>query len=196
MASNFNEKGVTLIEGAFVMLLFCIVFSISVYYINLTMVVSKALEAGQQMYLVGSQLEQSIKSGECICKTADEDCKECVKKKIEKLYVAHGFTIPLRTSLRSLSTEPGVGVLIYPMDTRYKSFADLDEIYFTSAASKEKAVIIDGTKNYIISPISKVSFAINGVTDNNQKYLTLNDFGIDTTLPGRMYPGIYFEIPI
>ncbi|ELP0584204.1 hypothetical protein ACNHGM_004343 [Escherichia coli] len=193
MVSEYNEKGVTLIEAAFVLMLFCFVFTLSVYYIHLTLIVSKSLSLGQAMNSVGSQLERIIKSGECECTTStDSDCKKCLTAKmnssdeIKKLSISGGLRVAIRPG------SSGVGILIYTTDQLTKGgtfFTSLDEIYFTVAGTKEKAVIInyDGT----ITTPAKIRIA------GSEPLLTLKSFGIaGPGGPSFMYPGIYFEVPV
>lgn len=193
MVSEYNEKGVTLIEAAFVLMLFCFVFTLSVYYIHLTLIVSKSLSLGQAMNSVGSQLERIIKSGECECTTStDSDCKKCLTAKmnssdeIKKLSISGGLRVAIRPG------SSGVGILIYTTDQLTKGgtfFTSLDEIYFTVAGTKEKAVIInyDGT----ITTPAKIRIA------GSELLLTLKSFGIaGPGGPSFMYPGIYFEVPV
>lgn len=190
MVSEYNEKGVTLIEAAFVLMLFCFVFTLSVYYIHLTLIVSKSLSLGQAMNSVGSQLERIIKSGECECTTSTDNCKACLTAKmnssdeIKKLSISGGLRVAIRPG------SSGVRILIYTTDQLTKGgtfFTSLDEIYFTVAGTKEKAVIInyDGT----ITTPAKIRIA--------GSEPTLKSFGIASPGgPSFMYPGIYFEVPV
>ncbi|CAM6744074.1 hypothetical protein K3E25_004523 [Escherichia coli] len=199
MDSRYSEKGITLIEAAFVLMLFCFIFTLSVYYIHLTMIVSKSLSLGQTMNTVGNQLEFIIKSGQCECDGANDICTKCLTNKIissdeiKKLNNSES----LRVAVRSLSTKKGVGILIYPSDLATKRgtfFTSLDEIYFTIAGTKEKAIIINPDSS--ITTPNKISLVIDNVVDDNKKIFKLSDFGIADTGPSRMYPGIYFEVPV
>ncbi|EFO4711198.1 hypothetical protein A3376_25110 [Escherichia coli] len=199
MDSKYSEKGITLIEGAFVLILFCFIFTLSVYYIHLTMVVSKSLSLGQTMNTLGNQLEFIIKSGRCECQFADPDCKKCLTNEIrnsdeiKKLNNSES----LRVAVRNLNKKKGVGILIYPSDILTKKgtfFTSLDEIYFTIAGTKEKAIIINQDSS--ITTPNKISFVIANVVDDNKKIFKLSDFGIADTGPSWMYPGIYFEVPV
>lgn len=197
MVFKYNENGISLIEGAFVLMLFCFIFTLSVYYIHLTMITSKSLSLGQTMNTVGNQIEWIVKSGECECQLADNTCKKCLttaianSDEIKKLNDAFS----LRVAVRSLATKSGVGVLLYPSELATKKgtfFTSLDEIYFSLAGTREKAVIINTNSN--ITTPNKISLVLDNVTDNNKKTLKLSDFGITTTGPSWMYPGMYFEI--
>lgn len=197
MVFKYNENGISLIEGAFVLMLFCFIFTLSVYYIHLTMITSKSLSLGQTMNTVGNQIEWIVKSGECECLLADNTCRKCLttaianSDEIKKLNDASS----LRVAVRSLATKSGVGVLLYPSELATKNgtfFTSLDEIYFTLAGTREKAVIINTNSN--ITTPNKISLVLDNVTDNNKKTLKLSDFGITTTGPSWMYPGMYFEI--
>ncbi|HBA7664157.1 TPA: hypothetical protein J1431_004403 [Escherichia coli] len=197
MVFKYNENGISLIEGAFVLMLFCFIFTLSVYYIHLTMITSKSLSLGQTMNTVGNQIEWIVKSGECECQLADNTCKKCLttaianSDEIKKLNAASS----LRVAVRSLATKSGVGVLLYPSELATKKgtfFTSLDEIYFSLAGTREKAVIINTNSN--ITTPNKISLVLDNVTDNNKKTLKLSDFGITTTGPSWMYPGMYFEI--
>ncbi|HBA8915724.1 TPA: hypothetical protein J1246_004339, partial [Escherichia coli] len=197
MVSKYNEKGISMIEAAFVLMLFCFIFTLSVYYIHLTMIVSKSLSLGQTMNTIGNQIEFIVKSGRCECKLADETCKACLTRaitnsdEIKKL----NYASSLRVSIRSLTKKAGIGVLIYPSETLTKGgtfFTSLDEIYFTIAGTREKAVVIN--PNSSITTPNKISLVLDNITDNNKKILKLSDFGIATTGPNWMYPGMYFEI--
>ncbi|CAD5781056.1 TPA: hypothetical protein J1184_004551 [Escherichia coli] len=199
MVFKYNEKGVTLIEGAFVLMLFCFIFTLSVYYIHLTMIVSKSLSLGQTMNTLGSHIEFIIKSGKCECKFADDICKKCLENEImnSDLIKKLNQTESLRVATRNLITKEGVGILIYPTALGTKNgtfFTSLDEIYFTIAGTKEKAIIINPDSS--ITTPNKISFVIGNVIDNNKKLFKLSDFGIADTGPSWMYPGIYFEVPV
>ncbi|HAZ3670876.1 TPA: hypothetical protein J1056_004630 [Escherichia coli] len=103
----------------------------------------------------------------------------------------------LRVATRNLITKEGVGILIYPTVLGTKNgtfFTSLDEIYFTIAGTKEKAIIISPDSS--ITTPNKISFVIGNVIDNNKKLFKLSDFGIADTGPDWMYPGIYFEVPV
>lgn len=78
MVFKYNENGISMIEAAFVLMLFCFIFTLSVYYIHLTMITSKSLSLGQTMNTVGNQIEWIVKSGECECHLADNTCKACL----------------------------------------------------------------------------------------------------------------------
>ncbi|EFG4029628.1 hypothetical protein V8747_004224 [Escherichia coli] len=197
MVFKYNENGISLIEAAFVLMLFCFIFTLSVYYIHLTMITSKSLSLGQTMNTVGNQIEWIVKSGECECHLADNTCKACLTTAIansDEIKKLNGVS-SLRVAVRSLATKSGVGVLLYPSELATKNgtfFTSLDEIYFTLAGTREKAVIIN-TNSTITTP-NKISLVLDNVTDNNKKILKLSDFGITTTGPSWMYPGMYFEI--
>lgn len=161
------------------------------------MITSKSLSLGQTMNTVGNQIEWIVKSGECECQLADNTCKKCLttaianSDEIKKLNDAFS----LRVAVRSLATKSGVGVLLYPSELATKKgtfFTSLDEIYFSLAGTREKAVIINTNSN--ITTPNKISLVLDNVTDNNKKTLKLSDFGITTTGPSWMYPGMYFEI--
>ena len=197
MVSKYNEKGIGLIEGAFVLMLFCFIFTLSVYYIHLTMIVSKSLSLGQTMNTVGNQIELIVKSGRCECKLADDTCRQCLASEISNSNEINKLNDSslLRVAVRSLTTKAGVGVLIYPSELATKKgtfFTSLDEIYFTIAGTREKAVVIN--QNSSITTPNNISLVLGNVTDNNKKILKLSDFGIATTGPNWMYPGMYFEI--
>ena len=197
MVFKYNENGISLIEAAFVLMLFCFIFTLSVYYIHLTMITSKSLSLGQTMNTVGNQIEWIVKSGECECHSADNTCRTCLTTAIansDEIKKLNGV-FSLRVAVRSLATKSGVGVLLYPSELATKNgtfFTSLDEIYFTLAGTREKAVIIN-TNSKITTP-NKISLVLNNVTDNNKKILKLSDFGITATGPSWMYPGMYFEI--
>ncbi|EGL0039060.1 hypothetical protein KBS16_004857 [Escherichia coli] len=197
MASKYNENGISLIEGAFVLMLFCFIFTLSAYYIHLTMIVSKSLSLGQTMNTVGNQIGFIIKSGVCECKQADDTCRKCLTKAIANSDEINRVNDAksLRIAVRNLINKYGVGVLIYPSELSTKNgtfFTSLDEIYFTVAGTKEKAIVIN--PNSSITTPNKISHVLGNVTDNNKKILYLSDFGITTTGPSWMYPGMYFEI--
>lgn len=163
------------------------------------MVVSKSLSLGQTMNTLGNQLEFIIKSGRCECQFADPDCKKCLineirnSDEIKKLNNSES----LRVAVRNLNKKKGVGILIYPSDILTKKgtfFTSLDEIYFTIAGTKEKAIIINQDSS--ITTPNKISFVIANVVDDNKKIFKLSDFGIADTGPSWMYPGIYFEVPV
>lgn len=197
MVSKYDEKGVTLIEAGFILILFCFIFIFSVQYIHLTLVVSRSLSLGQILNTVGNQIELIVKSGECECQSANSICSQCLTNavldsdEIKKLNLVSS----LKVALRSLNTKNGIGVLIYPDETITKEgsyYINLDEIYFTIAGTREKSVIIYEDSS-IMTP-SKISFVIDNITDNNKKILNLSDFGIETTGPRQSIAGIYFEI--
>ncbi len=199
MVFKHNENGISLIEAAFVLMLFCFIFTLSVYYIHLTMITSKSLSLGQTMNTVGNQIEWIVKSGECECRFADNTCKTCLTTAIansDEIKKLNGVS-SLRVAVRNLATatKSGVGVLLYPSELATKNgtfFTSLDEIYFTLAGTREKAVIINTDSN--ITTPNKISLVLDNVTDNNKKILKLSYFGITTIGPSWMYPGMYFEI--
>ncbi|EKC0318889.1 hypothetical protein ACRV79_004345 [Escherichia coli] len=197
MVFKYNENGISLIEAAFVLMLFCFIFTLSVYYIHLTMITSKSLSLGQTMNTVGNQIEWIVKSGECECLLADNKCTACLTTAIansDEIKKLNGVS-SLRVAVRRLATKSGVGVLLYPSELATKNgtfFTSLDEIYFTLAGTREKAVIINTNSN--ITTPNNISLVLDNVTDNNQKILKLSEFGITTTGPSWMYPGMYFEI--
>ncbi|EFF4663924.1 hypothetical protein VXS29_23100 [Escherichia coli] len=197
MVFKYNENGISLIEAAFVLMLFCFIFTLSVYYIHLTMITSKSLSLGQTMNTVGNQIEWIVKSGECECLLADNTCTECLTKAIansDEIKKLNGVS-SLRVAVRRLTTKSGMGVLLYPSELATKNgtfFTSLDEIYFTLAGTREKAVIINTNSN--ITTPNKISLVLDNVIDNDKKILKLSDFGITTTGPSWMYPGMYFEI--
>ncbi|EOW4438498.1 hypothetical protein ACOXN6_003626 [Shigella sonnei] len=197
MVSKNDEKGISLIEGAFVLILFCFIFTLSVYYIHLTMIVSKSLSLGQAMNTVGNQIELIVKSGGCECQSADSTCKICLTNAIlnsdEIKNLNHVSS--LHVVLRTLRTKEGVGVLIYPTESATKNgsfLTNLDEIYFTIAGTREKAVVIN--QNSSITTPNNITLVLDNITENNKKILNLSEFGIATTGPNQMYPGMYFEI--
>ncbi|EOX5181987.1 hypothetical protein ACPSTZ_004191 [Escherichia coli] len=197
MVFKYNENGISLIEAAFVLMLFCFIFTLSVYYIHLTMITSKSLSLGQTMNTVGNQIEWIVKSGECECLLADNTCTECLTKAIansDEIKKLNGVS-SLRVAVRRLTTKSGMGVLLYPSELATKNgtfFTSLDEIYFTLAGTREKAVIINTNSN--ITTPNKISLVLDNVIDNDKKILKLSDFGITTAGPSWMYPGMYFEI--
>ncbi|EFE0071274.1 hypothetical protein ACNFMA_004733 [Escherichia coli] len=197
MVFKYNENGISLIEAAFVLMLFCFIFTLSVYYIHLTMITSKSLSLGQTMNTVGNQIEWIVKSGECECLLADNKCTACLTTAIansDEIKKLNGVS-SLRVAVRRLATKSGVGVLLYPSELATKNgtfFTSLDEIYFTLAGTREKAVIINTNSN--ITTPNNISLVLDNVTDNNKKILKLSEFGITTTGPSWMYPGMYFEI--
>lgn len=197
MVFKYNENGISLIEAAFVLMLFCFIFTLSVYYIHLTMITSKSLSLGQTMNTVGNQIEWIVKSGECECLLADNKCTACLTTAIansDEIKKLNGVS-SLRVAVRRLATKSGVGVLLYPSELATKNgtfFTSLDEIYFTLAGTREKAVIINTNSN--ITTPNNISLVLDNVTDNNNKILKLSEFGITTTGPSWMYPGMYFEI--
>ena len=197
MVFKYNENGISLIEAAFVLMLFCFIFTLSVYYIHLTMITSKSLSLGQTMNTVGNQIEWIVKSGECECLLADNTCTECLTKAIansDEIKKLNGVS-SLRVAVRRLTTKSGMGVLLYPSELATKNgtfFTSLDEIYFTLAGTREKAVIINTNSN--ITTPNKISLVLDNVIENDKKILKLSDFGITTTGPSWMYPGMYFEI--
>lgn len=197
MVFKYNENGISLIEAAFVLMLFCFIFTLSVYYIHLTMITSKSLSLGQAMNTVGNQIEWIVKSGECECLLADNKCTACLTTAIansDEIKKLNGVS-SLRVAVRRLATKSGVGVLLYPSELATKNgtfFTSLDEIYFTLAGTREKAVIINTNSN--ITTPNNISLVLDNVTDNNKKILKLSEFGITTTGPSWMYPGMYFEI--
>lgn len=161
------------------------------------MITSKSLSLGQTMNTVGNQIEWIVKSGECECLLADNTCTECLTKAIansDEIKKLNGVS-SLRVAVRRLTTKSGMGVLLYPSELATKNgtfFTSLDEIYFTLAGTREKAVIINTNSN--ITTPNKISLVLDNVIENDKKILKLSDFGITTTGPSWMYPGMYFEI--
>lgn len=191
MVSDKNEKGLTLIEAAFVMLIFCVVFPISIYYISLTMTMSKAINLGELMYISGSKIEYMIKSGQCVCSSATEECASCLETVLNGMTQSENFSDALKVKISNIKNASGISVLIYPKDIT--SYTDLDKIYFTLAASKEKAVIVGGTGGGdSIEPISKITPFIRGCYNNSDKKILVGDFNLDYSF--YPYPGVYFEV--
>ncbi|MED8997485.1 hypothetical protein RCM47_24335 [Escherichia coli] len=193
MDSSKNERGVTLIEAAFVLIIFCVIFPLSIYYISLTITVSKAINLGELMYSTGNTIEYMIKSGECVCTSASDQCAECIENAVTDMEKSNNYSGALKVSLSNIKGgASGVSVFIYPTDKT--SYTDLDKIYFTLAATKEKAVIVGGLGGGgTINPISNITPYVKGVADNSEKVINLADYSSES-YPMYPYPGIYFEV--
>ncbi|MFD78393.1 hypothetical protein EE249_25085, partial [Escherichia coli] len=114
-----NEKGVGLIEIAFVLILFTAVLPMSLYYISLSKTVSDSILLGELMDSYVSDIKMKYKTGVC------KDVNDCIKKSTE-----HFNSRKSKNSLKIKVKNFKNAVLIYP-DGKIKF--SIDEIYVAMA---------------------------------------------------------------
>ncbi|HHI0573766.1 TPA: hypothetical protein ACP4P8_004484 [Escherichia coli] len=123
-----NEKGVGLIEIAFVLILFTAVLPMSLYYMSLSKRLSDSILLGELMDSYVSDIKMKYKTGVC------NDVGDCIKKSAEYFNSRKG-----ENSLKITVESYNNAVLIYPDG---KINFSIDEIYVAMAGAKENLILV------------------------------------------------------
>lgn len=124
-----NEKGVGLIEIAFVLILFTAVLPMSLYYMSLSKTVSDSILLGELMDSYVSDIKMKYKTGVC------NDVGDCIKKSAE-YFNSRKSKNSLKIKVESFNNN---AVLIYPEG---KINFSIDEIYVAMAGAKENLILV------------------------------------------------------
>lgn len=123
-----NEKGVGLIEIAFVLILFTAVLPMSLYYMSLSKRLSDSILLGELMDSYVSDIKMKYKTGVC------NDVGDCIKKSAE-YFNSRKSENSLKITVESYNNA----VLIYPDG---KINFSIDEIYVAMAGAKENLILV------------------------------------------------------
>lgn len=123
-----NEKGVGLIEIAFVLILFTAVLPMSLYYMSLSKRLSDSILLGELMDSYVSDIKMKYKTGVC------NDVGDCIKKSAE-YFNSRKSENSLKITVESYNNA----VLIYPGG---KINFSIDEIYVAMAGAKENLILV------------------------------------------------------
>ncbi|EFI6428686.1 hypothetical protein GRR07_24150, partial [Escherichia coli] len=129
-----NEKGVGLIEIAFVLILFTAVLPMSLYYMSLSKTVSDSILLGELMDSYVSDIKMKYKTGVC------NDVDDCIEKSA-KYFNSRKSKNSLKIIVESFNND---AVLIYPDG---KINFSIDEIYVAMAGAKENLILVSNDGN-------------------------------------------------
>ncbi|EFH5808448.1 hypothetical protein GO552_19955 [Escherichia coli] len=129
-----NEKGVGLIEIAFVLILFTAVLPMSLYYVSLSKTVSDSILLGELMDSYVSDIKMKYKTGGC------NDVNDCIRKSAE-YFNSRKINNSLKINVESINSD---AVLIYPEG---KNKFSIDEIYVAMAGAKENLILVSNDGN-------------------------------------------------
>ncbi|EFB1744742.1 hypothetical protein FJI38_26450, partial [Escherichia coli] len=129
-----NEKGVGLIEIAFVLILFTAVLPMSLYYMSLSKTVSDSILLGELMDSYVSDIKMKYKTGVC------NDVDDCIEKSAE-YFNSRKSKNSLKIIVESFNND---AVLIYPDG---KINFSIDEIYVAMAGAKENLILVSNDGN-------------------------------------------------
>ena len=163
-----NEKGVGLIEIAFVLILFTAVLPMSLYYISLSKTVSDSILLGELMDSYVSDIKMKYKTG--VCKNVDD----CINKSAE-----HFNSRESKNSLKIKVKNFKNAVLIYP-DGKIKF--SIDEIYVAMAGAKENLFLVSNDGN------NKNNYNGVSIADKTKVYMFKNLRHVNSL------PVVYFKL--
>ena len=132
--SIMNEKGVGLIEIAFVLILFTAVLPMSLYYVSLSKTVSDSILLGELMDSYVSDIKMKYKTGGC------NNVNDCISKSAD-YFNSRKINNSLKIKIESINSDT---VLIYPEG---KNKFSIDEIYVAMAGAKENLILVSNDGN-------------------------------------------------
>ncbi|EFV2006288.1 hypothetical protein ACNB9O_004477 [Escherichia coli] len=150
-----NEKGVGLIEIAFVLILFTAVLPMSLYYMSLSKTVSDSILLGELMDSYVSDIKMKYKTG--VCNNVDD----CIEKSA-KYFNSRKSKNSLKIIVESFNND---AVLIYPDG---KINFSIDEIYVAMAGAKENLILVSNDGN------NKNSYNGISIVDKTKRYMFEN----------------------
>lgn len=150
-----NEKGVGLIEIAFVLILFTAVLPMSLYYMSLSKTVSDSILLGELMDSYVSDIKMKYKTGVC------NDVDDCIEKSA-KYFNSRKSKNSLKIKVESFNND---AVLIYPDG---KINFSIDEIYVAMAGAKENLILVSNDGN------NKNSYNGISIVDKTKRYMFEN----------------------
>ncbi|EMF9435671.1 hypothetical protein V4W94_004828 [Escherichia coli] len=150
-----NEKGVGLIEIAFVLILFTAVLPMSLYYMSLSKTVSDSILLGELMDSYVSDIKMKYKTGVC------NDVDDCIEKSA-KYFNSRKSKNSLKIIVESFNND---AVLIYPDG---KINFSIDEIYVAMAGAKENLILVSNDGN------NKNSYNGISIVDKTKLYMFEN----------------------
>ncbi|ENH3681472.1 hypothetical protein AB5F15_004878 [Escherichia coli] len=150
-----NEKGVGLIEIAFVLILFTAVLPMSLYYMSLSKTVSDSILLGELMDSYVSDIKMKYKTGVC------NDVDDCIEKSAE-YFNSRKSKNSLKIIVESFNND---AVLIYPDG---KINFSIDEIYVAMAGAKENLILVSNDGN------NKNSYNGISIVDKTKRYMFEN----------------------
>ena len=150
-----NEKGVGLIEIAFVLILFTAVLPMSLYYMSLSKTVSDSILLGELMDSYVSDIKMKYKTGGC------NDVNDCIEKSA-KYFNSRKSKNSLKIIVESFNND---AVLIYPDG---KINFSIDEIYVAMAGAKENLILVSNDGN------NKNSYNGISIVDKTKRYMFEN----------------------
>ena len=153
--SIMNEKGVGLIEIAFVLILFTAVLPMSLYYMSLSKTVSDSILLGELMDSYVSDIKMKYKTG--VCNNVDD----CIEKSA-KYFNSRKSKNSLKIIVESFNND---AVLIYPDG---KINFSIDEIYVAMAGAKENLILVSNDGN------NKNSYNGISIVDKTKRYMFEN----------------------
>ncbi|EOK3922430.1 hypothetical protein ACM5P0_004748 [Escherichia coli] len=164
-----NEKGVGLIEIAFVLIFFTAVLPMSLYYMSLSKTVSDSILLGELMDSYVSDIKMKYKTGVC------NDVDDCIKKSAE-YFNSRKSKNSLKITVESINND---AVLIYPDG---KINFSIDEIYVAMAGAKENLILVSNDGN------NKNGYNGISIVDKTKRYMFKNLRNV-TSLPV-----VYFKL--
>ena len=150
-----NEKGVGLIEIAFVLILFTAVLPMSLYYMSLSKTVSDSILLGELMDSYVSDIKMKYKTGVC------KDVNDCINESTEH-FNSRKSKNSLKIKVESFNND---AVLIYPDG---KINFSIDEIYVAMAGAKENLILVSNDGN------NKNSYNGISIVDKTKRYMFEN----------------------
>ena len=163
-----NEKGVGLIEIAFVLILFTAVLPMSLYYMSLSKTVSDSILLGELMDSYVSDIKMKYKTGGC------NGVKDCIEKSSE-YFNSRKSNNSLKIKVENFNNA----VLIYP-DGKIKF--SIDEIYVAMAGAKENLILVSNDGN------NKNNYNGVSIADKTKVYMFKNLIHVNSL------PVVYFKV--
>ncbi|CAM6755734.1 hypothetical protein ACNDUJ_004661 [Escherichia coli] len=164
-----NEKGVGLIEIAFVLILFTAVLPMSLYYMSLSKTVSDSILLGELMDSYVSDIKMKYKTGGC------NNVKDCIDKS-SKYFNSRKSNNSLKIKVENFNND---AVLIYP-DGKIKF--SIDEIYVAMAGAKENLILVSNDGN------NKNNYNGVSIADKTKVYMFKNLRHVNSL------PVVYFKL--
>ncbi|EMF2439426.1 TPA: hypothetical protein ACO4FT_004612 [Escherichia coli] len=164
-----NEKGVGLIEIAFVLILFTAVLPMSLYYVSLSKTISDSILLGELMDSYVSDIKMKYKTGVC------NDVGDCIEKST-KYFNSRKSKNSLKIKVESVNND---AVLIYPDG---KNNFSIDEIYVAMAGAKENLILVSNDGN------NKKNYNGISIVDKTKHYTFENLRGVISL------PVVYFKL--
>lgn len=163
-----NEKGVGLIEIAFVLILFTAVLPMSLYYMSLSKTVSDSILLGELMDSYVSDIKMKYKTGGC------NGVKDCIDKSSE-YFNSRKSNNSLKIKVENFNNA----ILIYP-DGKIKF--SIDEIYVAMAGAKENLILVSNDGN------NKNNYNGVSIADKTKVYMFKNLRHVNSL------PAVYFKL--